>query len=50
MHTTVRASTRAAFPNLLYRMRGGYGLNVTGTRRLMRSLNPRRHKSLRVRA
>ena len=39
-HASVRGTTRAAFPNLLYKMRSGYSLNVSTSRRLLRSLNP----------
>ena len=40
VHDVLRRTTAVAFPNLLYRMRAGYALNVTNHRRLMRSLNP----------
>ena len=40
VHDVLRRTTAVAFPNLLYKMRAGYALNVTSHRRLMRSLNP----------
>ena len=40
VHATVRHARGVAFPPLLYRMRPHYALNVSGSRRLMRSLNP----------
>ena len=40
VHSTLAPTTRVAFPPLLYRMKAGYSLNVSHTRKLLRSLNP----------
>ena len=40
VHSTVAATTRRAFPNLLYTMRRGYSLNVSASRALLTSSNP----------